>query len=98
MDTFVTITVYHGDEKSALDAINKAFVRMEKIVLIASVWDEKAEAYNLNRSDHCLYPFFSLSPRSQRTQRKQFRLTALLPGFSLGASWRPSLELPEGRD
>ena len=48
MDTFVTITVYTGDQKTATDAINKAFDRMEEVELIASIWDENAQAYQLN--------------------------------------------------
>jgi thiamine biosynthesis lipoprotein len=51
MDTFVTITVY-SDEKTAEEAISAAFARMEEIERVASIFDEQAEAFQLNRDGH----------------------------------------------
>lgn len=52
MDTFVTITVYSSDEKTAEEAISAALARMEEIVKVASIFDEQAEAFQLNRDGH----------------------------------------------
>ena len=56
MDTYVTVTIYTGDEKIAIDAINKAFDRMEEIEQISSIWDENAEAYSLNLNGEIINP------------------------------------------
>jgi len=48
MGTFVTVTVY-SDEKTAEEAISAAFARMEEIERVASIFDEQAEAFQLNR-------------------------------------------------
>ncbi len=48
MDTFVTITVYTGDESKANNVINLAFDEMKRIENIASTWNSSAEAYLLN--------------------------------------------------
>lgn len=48
MDTQVTVSVYDTDKKRAKEAIEAAFTRMEEIELIASIYDERAQAYRLN--------------------------------------------------
>ena len=48
MDTFVTVTVYAGDEEKAEGVISAAFDRMEEIVQVASIFDEESEAFQLN--------------------------------------------------
>ncbi len=51
MDTFVKVTVY-SDAGTAQKGINAAFARMEEIVNAASIFDEKAEAFRLNRDGY----------------------------------------------
>ena len=52
MDTFVTISVYTPDKATADKAISAAFDRMQEIVNAASIYDENAEAYRLNRDGY----------------------------------------------
>lgn len=56
MDTFVTVTVYTGDEARADEAINAAFDRMEEIVKVASIFDEESQAFQLNRDGYLEAP------------------------------------------
>jgi thiamine biosynthesis lipoprotein len=49
MDTFITIIVYSPNEAAANEAIDAAFARMEEIEKIASIYDEEAEAFQLNQ-------------------------------------------------
>jgi thiamine biosynthesis lipoprotein len=49
MDTFVSIAVYAPDKATGEAAIGTAFGRMREIEAIASIYDEAAEAYRLNR-------------------------------------------------
>ena len=49
MDTWVTITVYDRNPKLAESAIDAAFSRMAQVEHEASIFDEQAEAYRLNR-------------------------------------------------
>jgi len=51
MGTYVRVVVY-SDEKTAEEAINAAFARMEEIEKIASIFDEESEAFKLNRDGH----------------------------------------------
>jgi len=51
MDTYVRIVVY-SDEKTAEEAISAAFARMEEVVKAASIFDEEAEAFKLNRDGY----------------------------------------------
>jgi len=48
MDTQVSISVYDTDKNRAKEAIEAAFTRMKEIELIASIYDERAQAYRLN--------------------------------------------------
>ncbi len=52
MDTWVSITVYDRDPDRATRAIEAAFSRMEEIEHIASIFDDQAEAYRLNKQGH----------------------------------------------
>ncbi len=52
MGTFVTVTVYADDEAEGNQAINAAFVRMEEIEKIASIYDEESQASRLNRDGY----------------------------------------------
>jgi thiamine biosynthesis lipoprotein len=56
MDTFVTITVYSGDEKVAEEAISAAFARMEEVERVASIFDEESEAFQLNQDGYLEAP------------------------------------------
>jgi thiamine biosynthesis lipoprotein len=56
MDTFVTVTVYAGDEVKANEAINASFDRMEEIVKVASIFDEESQAFQLNRDGYLEAP------------------------------------------
>jgi len=56
MDTFVTITVYAPDEEMADSVISAAFDRMEEIEKIASIFDEEAQAFQLNRDGYLEAP------------------------------------------
>lgn len=56
MDTFVTITVYTSDEENAEEVISAAFARMEEIEREASIFDEKSEAFRLNRDGYLEAP------------------------------------------
>jgi thiamine biosynthesis lipoprotein len=56
MDTFVTITVYAADEEKADSAISTAFARMEEIEAVASIFDEQAQAFQLNRDGYLEAP------------------------------------------
>ena len=56
MDTFVTVTVYSSDEETAQEAISAAFARMEEMEKIASIFDEEAEAFQLNQDGYLEAP------------------------------------------
>jgi len=51
MGTYVTVVVY-SDEKTAEEAINATFDRIEEVVNIASTFDETAEAFKLNQDGY----------------------------------------------
>ncbi len=51
MDTYVKVVVY-TDEKTAEEAINAAFARMEEIDRIATTWDSEGEAFKLNQTGY----------------------------------------------
>lgn len=56
MDTFVTVTVYASDEEKADSVISAAFDRMEEIERVASIFDEGAQAFQLNRDGYLEAP------------------------------------------
>jgi thiamine biosynthesis lipoprotein len=51
MGTYVSIAVF-SDEETGAEAIDAAFERMEEIVDIASIYDEKSEASMLNKNGY----------------------------------------------
>jgi thiamine biosynthesis lipoprotein len=61
MDTFVRVTVYTADKESADKGITAAFDRMQEVVDAASIYDENAEAYRLNRDGYIDNPSADLS-------------------------------------
>jgi len=56
MDTFVTVTVYTSGEENAQEVISTAFARIEEIEGEASIFDEKSEAFRLNRDGYLEAP------------------------------------------
>ncbi len=56
MDTFVTIAVYAPDEEKADSVISAAFDRMREIESVASIFDEGAQAFQLNRDGYIEAP------------------------------------------
>ncbi len=52
MDTFVTITVYTPDEKTAEEVIGAAFARMEEVERATSIFDEESQAFQLNQDGY----------------------------------------------
>jgi thiamine biosynthesis lipoprotein ApbE len=60
MDTFVTITVYHGDEAKANDAISEAFARIEEIAAIATRFNSSSELSQLNENGVLNNPSYEL--------------------------------------
>ena len=60
MGTYVRVAVY-AEEEIAQDVIDAAFARMEEIEMIASVFDENSEAFQLNRDGQLEMPSAELS-------------------------------------
>ena len=56
MDTFFRVTVYCEDKTLARKAVSTAYQRMEEIARVASIFDENAEAYRLNRDGYLADP------------------------------------------
>ncbi len=52
MGTFISVSVYADDEEFAQSAINSAFVEMERIEYIASIYSEDSEATFLNNNGY----------------------------------------------
>ncbi|MFC1938741.1 FAD:protein FMN transferase [Chloroflexota bacterium] len=90
MDTFVTITVYATDEEKAEAAINSAFVRMEEIEGVASIFDEQAQASQLNRDGYLEAPSEDL--RQLITKSLEY---SELTGGAFDITVQPLLELWE---
>jgi thiamine biosynthesis lipoprotein len=103
MDTFVTITVY-SDEKTGEEAIGAAFARMEEIERIASIFDEQAEAFQLNRDGHLdaasddLWQMITMSLDYNRVTDGSFDIT-VQPLLDLweGGLWKESAEVQQSR-
>ena len=49
MGTFVTISLYASNQEKAAEVFDAAFMKMEEIESEASIFDEKSEAFQLNR-------------------------------------------------
>ena len=103
MDTFVTITVY-SDEKTGEEAISAAFARMEEVVKAASIFDEQAEAFQLNRDGHLdaasddLLKLITMSIDYNRLTDGAFDIT-IQPLLDLwaGGLWKESAEVQQSR-
>jgi thiamine biosynthesis lipoprotein len=103
MDTFVTITVY-SDEKTGEEAISAAFARMEEIERIASIFDEQAEAFQLNRDGHLdaasddLLNLITMSLDYNRVTDGAFDITVQpLLDLWAGGLWKESAEVQQSR-
>jgi len=104
MGTFVTVTVYAGDETEGNEAINAAFVRMEEIEKIASIYDEESQASRLNRDGYLDSPtpefleLMTLSADYSRLTDGAFDITVqpLLELWS-GGLWQESPEVQQSR-
>jgi len=103
MDTFVTITVY-SDEKTGEEAIGAAFARMEEIERIASIFDEQAEAFQLNRDGHLdaasddLWQLITMSLDYNQVTDGSFDITVQpLLDLWAGGLWKESAEVQQSR-
>jgi len=103
MDTFVTITVY-SDEKTGEEAIGAAFARMEEIERIASIFDEQAEAFQLNRDGRLdaasddLLKLITMSIDYNRVTDGAFDITVQpLLDLWAGGLWKESAEVQQSR-
>jgi len=88
MDTWVTITVYDRDPDRATQAMEASFSRMEKIESIASIYDERAEAYALNQQGSLDDP----SPELIEIVEAALK-TSALSGGAFDVTVEPLLEL-----
>ena len=103
MGTFASITVYAPDEESGIDAIDAAFSRIEAIESRASIFDENAEAFRLNRDGYLNNPsddLLKLTAMSQNYYRQTdgyFDITVqpLLDLWGAGELWKESPEIQQ---
>jgi len=104
MDTFVTITVYSDEKTAAEEAIGAAFARMEEVVKAASIFDEQAEAFQLNRDGYLdtasddLLKLITLSLDYNQMTDGCFEIT-VQPLLDLweGGLWKESKEVQQSR-
>jgi len=103
MDTFVTITVY-SDEQTAEEAISAAFARIEEVVKAASIFDEQAEAFQLNRDGHLdtasddLLQLITMSLDYNQMTDGAFDITVQpLLDLWAGGLWKESAEVQQSR-
>ena len=105
MGTFATITVYTADEESGRDAINAAFARIEDIENKASIFDEQAEAFRLNRDGYLddpsddLLRLITMSVDYNLLTEGYFDITVqpLLDLWGAGELWKESEEVQQNR-
>lgn len=103
MGTFARITVYAPDDESGMDAINAAFFRIKEIESRASIFDENAEAFRLNRDGYLDNPsddLLTLVAMSQNYYRQTngfFDITVqpLLDLWGTGELWKESPEIQQ---
>lgn len=103
MGTFARITVYAPDEESGMNAIDAAFSRIMEIESRASIFDENAEAFRLNRDGYLNNPsddLFKLATMSQNYYRQTdgyFDITVqpLLDLWDIGELWKESPEIQQ---
>ena len=103
MDTFVTVIVFADDEVSANTAINAAFKRIEEIEKRASIFDESAEAFHLNRDGYLDNPSVDLL-KLVNMSKDYYKLTdgyfdisvqPLLELWGEGELWKESAEVQQ---
>jgi thiamine biosynthesis lipoprotein len=105
MGTFATITVYASDEESGIDAINAAFARIEDIESKASIFDEQAEAFQLNQDGYLdnpsddLLELITMSLDYSQITDGYFDITVqpLLDLWGAGELWKESEEVQQNR-
>ena len=102
MGTFITITIYAPDEASAQQALDAAFSRIEHIETKASIFDETAEAFQLNRDGSLdnpsqeLWQLVSLSLDYSQITDGYFDITVQpLLDLWAGGLWRESPEVQQ---
>ncbi len=105
MGTFATITVYAPDEETGKGAINAAFARIEDIESKASIFDDTAEAYQLNRDGYLdnpsneLFQLITMSRDYSQVTNRYFDITVqpLLDLWGAGELWQESEEVQQSR-
>ena len=103
MGTFARITIYAPDEKIGMDAINAAFSRIKEIEGRASIFDENAEAFRLNRDGYLdnpsddLLKLIAVSQNYCRQTNGFFDITVqpLLDLWGTEELWHESLEIQQ---
>ncbi len=103
-DTFITVTVYAKNQNLGQEAIKAAFTRMDEIGNAASIFDEKAEAFRLNRDGYLDNPsadlkrLIELSLQYNKLTDGYFDITVqpLLDLWSAGL-WKESKEVQQAR-
>jgi len=105
MGTFATITVYSSDEETGREAISDAFTRIEDIESKASIFDEQAEAFHLNRDGYLnnpsddLFKLITMSLDYSQITEGYFDITVqpLLDLWGPGELWKESEEVQQTR-
>lgn len=105
MDTLATIIAYAPDKESGVDAINTTFARMEDIESKASIFNETAEAFRLNRDGYLDNPsddllrLITMSVDYNLLTDGYFDITVqpLLELWSAGELWKESEEVQQNR-
>ena len=105
MGTFATITVYAPDEEIGTGTISAAFTRIEDIESKASIFDEQAEAFQLNRDGYLdnpsddLITLLTMSMDYSLLTDGYFDITVqpLLDLWGPGELWKESAEVQQAR-
>jgi thiamine biosynthesis lipoprotein len=105
MGTFATLTVYAQDKETGREAINAAFARIEDIENKASIFDEQAEAFQLNQDGYLdnpsddLFKLITMSLDYSQITEGYFYITVqpLLDLWGAGELWRESEEVQQNR-
>ncbi|MFH1662906.1 MAG: FAD:protein FMN transferase [Chloroflexota bacterium] len=103
MGTFASITVYATDKESGLDAINTAFSRINEIESRASIFNENAEAFRLNRDGYINNPSDDLLKLTAMSQNYYWQtggyfditVQPLLDLWGAGELWKESPEIQQ---
>jgi len=105
MGTFATLTIYAPDDESGIDAIKAAFTRIDDIESKASIFDEQAEAFRLNRDGYLDNPsddllrLITMSVDYNLLTEGYFDITVqpLLDLWGAGELWQESEEVQQTR-